>query len=357
MLVRCATRRKERERERLHTAADAIVVRLTIIVAILGAAAAPSLCKHEGCLKHAQYGPETEKTRSFCSIHRHPHHVDQINAKCWLAGCSKGATFMAPDAECGQSCRTHRTEGMVPAKSWKPELRKQVNQRQECQEPGCQTQASYGDAATRERVACKRHRKEQHVSLKHHLCAAGCARRAYFGPDACSGEKSFHGMLLYCRAHKPANYVNVISPRCSVDACRKRPLPRTLRVTGTGSRGPGYCKSHLFKLRPGNASASVVAGPGDHVTRLSENATHAAAASPSPPLTWPWSTQALDLHPNPFALQSEALDRLPCAFCSTPIDDQSGFVLYPCNHVYHDWCASPGACWACNSVRYRDVPK
>eukprot|EP00961_Rhodomonas_salina_P029561 398109-Rhodomonas_salina.2 len=131
MLVRCATRRKERERERLHTAADAIVVRLTIIVAILGAAAAPSLCKHEGCLKHAQYGPEvillvwphgdmprsahllsfgtgasltravhvfpqTEKTRSFCSIHRHPHHVDQINAKCWLAGCSKGATFMAP---------------------------------------------------------------------------------------------------------------------------------------------------------------------------------------------------------------------------------------------------------------------
>ncbi|EKX51280.1 hypothetical protein GUITHDRAFT_103197 [Guillardia theta CCMP2712] len=125
-----------------------------------------------------------------------------------------GATKQSPplvselDLELGsltrrtQRCGAHKHSGDI------------IITRNSCFYPGCQkaeivtfiskTQASFGDAATREKETCALHRLKHHVDLKNNgkKCAApeGCSKLGVFGWTG--KDKQKHSRALFCAAHR-----------------------------------------------------------------------------------------------------------------------------------------------------------
>jgi hypothetical protein len=106
-----------------------------------------------------------------------------------------------------------------------------------CRFEGCVRSASYGAPGTRSRIACTLHKAAHHVYLIGNRCDFGngtatqCRSRGVYG---IAGKP-----MRWCRMHRQAGTVHLLSRKCRDTACAKQPIFGVANTTL-----PLYCRQH-----------------------------------------------------------------------------------------------------------------
>lgn len=106
-----------------------------------------------------------------------------------------------------------------------------------CVHAGCERHASYGAPDTRNRTACATHKAAHHVYLIGQLCAFANGTRMACGSR---GAYGFTGAdERWCRRHKKAGMLHMLSRKCQDKDCSKQPIFGVLNTST-----PLFCREH-----------------------------------------------------------------------------------------------------------------
>ena len=144
------------------------------------------------CRTKATYGRRSSLPQR-CAQHKQAQDIFRIlGASCIAEGCPKARLFGSRGGP-ALFCAAHRRADDVDVKN------------KRCQHAQCSRQASYGDAATRVKIACAQHRLEWHVDLKHERkrCAApeGCSKLGIFKRRLVTPATDAVCMYVYTNTH------------------------------------------------------------------------------------------------------------------------------------------------------------
>jgi hypothetical protein len=223
----------------------ALVRVLLLLSCALSRSGSLMLCAHEGCGRHASYGPLPTRNRTACAMHRAVHHVYLIGQLCCfgngtaIACRSRGAYGFSGAGE--RWCRTHKKAGMLHMLSRK------------CHDRECTKQPIFGAANSTLPLYCRQHKREEHIDVVNRRCQK-CDRQGVFGDPVAhlnimkvAGRRvrgrgrggATPAAALYCREHREDGHCNILSKKCRAEGCTKQPY-----FGDPIARVPLWCNEH-----------------------------------------------------------------------------------------------------------------
>ena len=257
------------------------------------------------CRTKASYGKLSSPPLRCVRHKRASDVVRALGTTCMFGGCKKARLF-GNHGGVAQYCAAHRLPDHVDVKN------------KRCQFYACKRQASYGDSATRIKMACAMHRLPGHVDLKHERkrCAApeGCCKLGVFKrrlsaanpfPPGCSTpedgsaktmvgqvqrmksgaqqESSLpnrtreDGWVFVCAAHLNLNVFSSSSPH--QEGLRKKLVERKRRQT---SRGLYAHIAEVLEMPSPYSRVSLLRRAIEHLSNISSTSMQTDALSPPP---------------------------------------------------------------------------
>jgi len=149
-------------------------------------------CHETGCDTQQVYGIPGTNVALYCSVHKHPNHIDLKNKRCQEPGCNTQPVYGIPGTKGVVYCSVHKHLEHVNI----------VGKR--CQEMGCDTSVYYGfpgNPPTR----CAQHKQHDTIPNSKKRCEdAKCKEIAVFG----------YRKQIHCEEHKIAGEINLIHRTC-----------------------------------------------------------------------------------------------------------------------------------------------
>ena len=183
-------------------------------------------CHFLACRKHPVYGDARLQIAIYCADHRYAHHVDCINRICaHVEGCSRQASFAAPDSRTPIFCLAHKEPHHVNVRS------PRCLHYNETTKERCNKQRSFGIKGGPPSY-CRAHSNSSlHVNVVSPICqhVLGCAKIPSFG----SIEE---GQLLFCSRHRQPHHINLRQRNVTADQRRRRKSARVCLHPGCNTR-------------------------------------------------------------------------------------------------------------------------
>ncbi|CAM9118878.1 unnamed protein product, partial [Ectocarpus sp. 12 AP-2014] len=163
-------------------------------------------------------GTAAAQTTSWRTTARHH---GQGRRCCQEHGCTTRPSYGQAHSKNAQFCSQHKPQGMVDV----------VKKR--CGHPGCTKRPSYGKDGSKKAEFCAQHAQQGMVDVVNKRCGhPGCTKRRSYGKDG--GKKH-----EFCSQHALQGMANVVSRRCHHPGCTKAPS-----YGNDGSEKAEFCVQH-----------------------------------------------------------------------------------------------------------------